>query len=184
MREHKIICIGGPSGVGKDTIVTEFLKQYPEYTRIPRSTTRAPRSGERCGLHYYFLSRREFEEKKLRGDIVAVDTFCGEDYGVDIVNIRNARALGNHIIAVFGICSLELRTLLEEKLTLVYIVAPLNILEKRMKKRGETWENIRLRLTAAENQLAEEPKHFDYIIQNVGDIKNTVFTLAQILALK
>lgn len=177
MKKHKIICIGGPSGVGKDTIVTAFLKQNPEYVRVPRSTTRPPRHDEKNGVHYYFLTRQEFEEKTLSGDIVARDTFCDESYGIDIMNIRRAAREGNGIIGVFGICSVELRALLEEEISLVYVIAPLEVLEKRLIERGDSPENIRLRLDAAKKQLVKEPHQFDYLLCNMGDIQVTLSEL-------
>lgn len=183
MHRHRIICIGGPSGAGKDTIVTAFLEENTNYIRVPRSTTRVPRPKEKEGVHYHFLSRGVFREKFFRGDIIAIDRFCGEYYGIDVSIIQSAIESRKNIIGVFGICSVELRSRLEENITLVYIAAPLEILEKRLRERGDPFRNILKRINAAKKQLADEPYHFDHIIWNIGDRHDALCELNQILTL-
>ena len=59
----RLIVISGPSGSGKSTIVRRLLENHPELPlKVSVSaTTRAPRTGERHGLDYYFLTPEEFE---------------------------------------------------------------------------------------------------------------------------
>ena len=146
------------------------MEKNKNYIRVPRSTTRPPRPGEIEGFHYHFLSREIFDEKKARNDIVAIDNFCGEEYGVDIGEIRKAIADDKRIIGVFGICSVDLRKLVEEKLLLIYIVAPIEQLEDRLVHRGDAPESVHKRIDAVPEQLAHEPQMFDHILKNDRDI--------------
>ena len=58
--------LSGPSGCGKGTIVKELLKKYPDTFALSVSaTTRAPRVGEVDGVHYYFITREEFEHRRM-----------------------------------------------------------------------------------------------------------------------
>ena len=60
--EGDIICLLGPSGVGKDAILTE-LKNHPgNYLFTLTATTRKIRPGENNGRDYIFLSAKKFKE--------------------------------------------------------------------------------------------------------------------------
>ncbi len=57
--------ITGPSGVGKGTIIEELKKLNKDLFSLSVSfTTRSPRPGEIHGVHYYFISKEEFEKVK------------------------------------------------------------------------------------------------------------------------
>lgn len=183
MHEPRMICLGGPSGAGKDTIATAFLSRHANYIRVPRSTTRAPRKDEVEGLHYRFLNEMEFRQKVLLGDIIAVDVFCENLYGIDISHISKALRSGENIIGVFGICSVDLRKRFQEKTVLVYVGAPLTFLEERLRKRGDPPKNIRMRIAAAEEQMLKEPELFDHVVWNVSDRETTLQEFERILGL-
>ena len=53
----------GPSGAGKGTILGRVLADDPNVFLSVSATTRAPRAGEQDGVHYYFLSKADFEQK-------------------------------------------------------------------------------------------------------------------------
>ena len=52
----KLFVISGSSGVGKGTVIKEFLKKNPEFKLSVSCTTRAPRDGEVDGINYFFLT--------------------------------------------------------------------------------------------------------------------------------
>ena len=53
----KLFVISGSSGVGKGTVIKEFLKRNPEFKLSVSCTTRGPRAGEVHGENYFFLSK-------------------------------------------------------------------------------------------------------------------------------
>ena len=181
MDSPKVICIGGPTGVGKDTIVSLFIKEEPEFIRIPRVTTRYPRANEVRGLHYYFLSYDEFRRKESCGHICAVDDFLGHLYGVNIGKIFHMLQVGKNVIGVFGVCSFALRPIFGQQSVLIYLSAPLPILESRLIERGDSPDQITLRMTAAKKQMEEEPRHFDHVIENTGTINGAVLKLRHLV---
>lgn len=185
MQQSRIICLGGPSGAGKDTLATAFLSRYKNYVRVPRSTTRKPRIGEVEGVHYHFLTEFEFHQKVATGNIIAVDTFCCASYGIDLANIRETLSSDKKIIGVFGVCSIILREILkEEKMSLVYVTAPIPFLENRLVKRGDSTESVRVRISAAKDQVEKEPRHFDHILWNTESIENALLQLSKLIGLK
>ncbi len=177
-----IICVGGPTGAGKDTIVTEFLQKYPKYIRIPRTTTRAPRPHEISGIHYYFLEEAIFDADVKNGVICSIDHFCGAKYGIDMHKIEKAVSNGRHIIGVFGVCAYGLRAAYAHGALLIYIAAPLDLLEERLALRGDPPAEIKERIVAAKQQLQDEPSQFDYVIENIQSITWAVDELFRVIS--
>ena len=58
----KLFVISGSSGVGKGTVLKEFLKRNPSFMLSISCTTRNPREGEFDGVNYFFLTREEFKK--------------------------------------------------------------------------------------------------------------------------
>ena len=58
----KLFVISGSSGVGKGTVIKEFLNKHPGFKLSVSCTTRRKREGEVHGENYFFLSQEEFKE--------------------------------------------------------------------------------------------------------------------------
>ena len=57
----KLFVISGSSGVGKGTVINEFLRKHPNFKLSISCTTRNKREGEEHGVNYFFLSKEEFK---------------------------------------------------------------------------------------------------------------------------
>lgn len=78
----KVVALMGKAGSGKDTILQNILKRYPDqFHEIISYTTRPPREGEQNGVNYNFITDAEFEEKVNNGDMLEVARFNGWNYG-------------------------------------------------------------------------------------------------------
>ena len=51
--------LSGPSGVGKNTVLTEILTKRKDLTYSISATTRLPRGQEVDGVDYYFFTKEE-----------------------------------------------------------------------------------------------------------------------------
>ena len=59
----KLFVISGCSGVGKGTIINEFMKRNgKDFVLSVSCTTITPRQGEVDGVNYFFLTTEEFEQ--------------------------------------------------------------------------------------------------------------------------
>ena len=67
--KHGAIVLTAPSGSGKTTIARYTMGAFPELQFSISATTRLPREYEEHGVHYYFLSKEEFEQR------IAADEF-------------------------------------------------------------------------------------------------------------
>ena len=58
-----LIIISGPSGCGKGTLISEYLKRHDNAWLSISCTSRAVRPGDVENETYYFISEEEFKEK-------------------------------------------------------------------------------------------------------------------------
>ena len=61
-KEGKLFVISGPSGVGKDTVISHLLKKNDNVSLSISCTTRAPRGEEKDGVDYYFKTQEACEQ--------------------------------------------------------------------------------------------------------------------------
>ena len=73
----KLFVISGSSGVGKGTVLKEFLKRNPEFKLSVSCTTRKPREGEVHGKNYFFLTKEEFYSCIDNGEFLEWAEFSG-----------------------------------------------------------------------------------------------------------
>ena len=63
-KKGQLLVVSGPAGSGKGTAVEALCRLYPgKFALSVSCTTRAPRGAEVDGVHYFFLSKEEFERR-------------------------------------------------------------------------------------------------------------------------
>lgn len=81
----KPVVISGPSGVGKGTLISKLMKEFPSTFGFSVShTTRAPREKEVHGVHYYFTERSKMENDIREGKFLESASVHGNLYGTSI----------------------------------------------------------------------------------------------------
>ena len=70
MTKGTLVVLSGPSGCGKGTVLKELLSRNENIFLSVSATTRSPRPGEENGVHYFFLSREEFESRIRSGGML------------------------------------------------------------------------------------------------------------------
>ncbi|GIS32948.1 MAG: hypothetical protein Ct9H90mP4_08620 [Gammaproteobacteria bacterium] len=66
----KLIVVSAPSGGGKTSLIKALFEDFNEVNILLgiSFTTRKPRSKEKNGQSYYFISKEEFQKKIDEGD--------------------------------------------------------------------------------------------------------------------
>lgn len=163
--------LSGPSGCGKGTIVKELLKKYPDTFALSVSaTTRAPRVGEEDGVHYYFITKEEFERRIDDQQILEYTSYCGNYYGTPKKELYERTVSGINVILEIEVeGAMNVRRLCPEAV-LIYVLPPdAETLEARLRGRGtNTDEDIANRLATARKEIRCLPD-YDYIVINEND---------------
>ncbi|HLD82400.1 MAG TPA: guanylate kinase [Candidatus Omnitrophota bacterium] len=83
LKKGLIFVISGPSGSGKTTLLKKLLNDKALSPRLVKSislTTRPKRSVEKEGRDYFFISRKEFQQKKRAKKLLEWTRYLGYDY--------------------------------------------------------------------------------------------------------
>jgi guanylate kinase len=165
-----LFVVSGPSGAGKDTLVEALVGSLTRLRYSISATTRAPRSGERDGEHYFFVSMEEFERRRDAGAMLETREYNGNLYGTPRDYIERAIASGDDVILkpeVNG--ALAIKAAYSDAV-LIFIVPDRfsHLRERLLARRTETNDEIAGRLAIAHREM-ESIRRFDYIVVNEQD---------------
>ena len=177
----KLFVISGSSGVGKGTVIKDFLSKHPEFRLSISCTTRGKREGEAHGVNYFFLSPDEFKECISKDEFLEWAEFSGNHYGTKKAFVQDCLNNGeNLILEIDTKGALNVKKIMPEA-ELIFIAPPsLEELEARLRGRHtETEEAIQKRLASIKLEI-ENSKHFDYKVVN-DTVENAVKELEKIM---
>lgn len=168
-KDPKIIIITAPSGAGKTSITRHLLGKYPQLAFSISACTRSPRSHERDGVDYYFLSLDDFKQKIQQNAFAEWEmVYEGKYYGTLKSELERIWSMGQTPlldIEVKGAIHLQAQY---PQSTLSLFIEPPSVeeLRRRLETRGtETAESLRDRVNKASYELSFK-HHFDKIIMN------------------
>ncbi|XP_031102859.1 guanylate kinase 2 [Ipomoea triloba] len=184
---EKPIVISGPSGVGKGTLISKLMDEFPSTFGFSVShTTRAPREKEQNGVHYHFTERSKMEKDIKDGKFLEFANVHGNLYGTSVEAVEVVADSGKRCILdidVQGARSVRASSL---EAIFIFITPPsFEKLEKRLRARGtETEEQVQKRLRNAKEELkqGQSPGLFDHILVN-DDLETCYKDLKAILGL-
>ena len=161
-----LFVVTGPSGVGKGTVLAKVREQRELYFSIS-ATTRKPRAGEQDGIHYYFLTKEQFEQKVAAGGFLEHAQFSGNYYGTPAEPVDRQLKEGKDILLEIEVQgAMQVRENRPDAVRIFLAPPSFAELEKRLIGRGtEDTEAIRMRLETAKHELTLAPQ-FDYIVVN------------------
>lgn len=177
----KLFVISGSSGVGKGTVIKEFLKKHPDFKLSVSCTTRAPREGEEDGINYFYLTKEDFRACVENNEFLEWAEFSGNMYGTKKAYVEKKLREGkNLILEIDTKGALNVKNIMPES-TLIFILPPsFEELEARLRGRHtETEEAIQKRLESTKLEM-QNAKHYDYQVVN-DSIENAVSALEEIM---
>ena len=168
MKKGKLIVVSGPSGVGKDTVVSEYLKKHPEDVLSISMTSRPKRDYEIDGVHYYFRSKEDFEEEVKNGNLLEYALYNGNYYGTPKSEIEDRLAKGINVILVIEVQGARnIKNMMGNDVLLIFVMPPSleELRERLLNRNSESLEQINNRIEIARKEI-EENDFYDYEIIN------------------
>ena len=167
-RHGLMLVLSSPSGAGKTTLTRELLNRDSNIKMSVSVTTRQPRIGEIDGIHYYFVTKNQFNTMRDNGDLLEWAQVFDNYYGTPRQPIESALRKG--IDMVFDIDWQGTQQLRESKpaeLVSIFVLPPSAIeLERRLRTRAQDPEEIIKKRMA---RAADETSHwaeYDYVFVN------------------
>jgi len=165
-----LIVLTGPSGVGKDAVLTGMRKLRCPFHYVVTATTRLQREGERNGVDYYFLSQEEFQQMVDKGQLLEWAKVYGNYYGVPRDEISKALSKGADVIVKVDVQGAATIKKVLPQAVFIFLAPPsMEELELRLKqRRSESPLDLALRLERAKEEIKSLPL-FDYVITSHQD---------------
>ncbi len=155
----RMILLIGASASGK-TEISKFLGIKFGIIKAITHTTRAPRPGEIFGLDYYFVDEESFAQLEKRGAFVETTLYNGCHYGCSKDEISDDKVV---IVDPNGLKAFN--ALKDPSIVSFYLEASEKTREERMKKRGDSPENIAKRLENDRTAFSQDKiADADYVI--------------------
>ena len=172
MNKKLIVIIDGPSGVGKDTIITELINRYPsKFDRPINATTRPMRENESQGNPYLFLTEEEFLKLRATGEIFEQTIRHGTYRGMrksSFDEILNSNKIPLRDCDRFGLDALK--QVYGDIVKGIFLTCPKEEIKKRMIERNEPKDSMKIRLKDYDTFI-ENAKYYDYTIENLNKEK-------------
>lgn len=167
-RRGIMLVVSSPSGAGKTTLTRNLLSEEENVTLSISVTTRARRASEIEGVHYRFISQRQFERMRDGGDLLEWAEVHDNFYGTPREPVERALADGKDVL--FDIDwqgTQQLYKTMRDDVVSVFVLPPSAAeLKKRLEHRAEDSDEIIARRL---RNAAEEIPHwteYDYVLVN------------------
>ncbi len=162
----KLFVISGASGVGKSTVLSKVMAGRGDLSFSVSATTRAPRPGEQEGVHYYFITKEQFEEMIAQDAFLEYDNHNKNYYGTPISQLEEKMEKGHVILDIEPVGARNVKDKRPDA-TLIFILPPsAEELERRLRSRGDTSEDqIQIRLDRAKWEM-DQVSWYDHAVTN------------------
>ena len=167
-RRGLMLVLSSPSGAGKSTIARNLLESDPSLELSVSVTTRPRRASEIDGVHYHFISRREFDGLRGSDALLEWAEVHGNFYGTPREPAEQAMAAGRDML--FDIDwqgAVQLNEKMRADIVSIFILPPsMRELKSRLKRRAEDSDaTIETRLKNARVEI-EHWREYDDVVVN------------------
>ena len=176
-----LVVIHGPSGVGKDSVINQLIKE-PNIRRAITTTTRLPRKNEKNGSDYYFITQLEFEKQIQNGNFIEHAQVYEDLKGLETQELQRCIAAGGTTIIRTDLQGAKFWRTLSEKIIIILLTLEEPLLRERLRARGsETTLQLEKRLAKAQEEQGLSDLN-NYVISNPeGQLASTITTIKNII---
>ena len=182
MKSHGLlIVLSSPSGGGKTAIAHRLLAKDKRVVRSVSCTTRKPRSGEKDGRDYFFVTPAKFKSMVKRRLFLEWAKVHENFYGTPAHWVAEQRAKGKDVLFVIDVQGGKAIKRQTSDALLIFVKPPsLAVLKQRLLgRKSESAETLKVRLGDAKWEM-KEGKHYDRQVVNdrlakaVSDVRKAI----------
>ena len=166
----RLFVLSGPSGVGKDAVLSRMKRLGRDFHFTVTATTRPIRPGERDGVDYVFMSRDDFRRLIADDGLLEWAEVYGNLYGVPKAQVTDALRRGQDVMLKVDVQGAATVRKLHPESVLIFLEPPdMDSLDRRLRERGtEQGEALRVKLETAREEM-NAAAWFDYRVVNHDD---------------
>lgn len=166
---HKgtLFIFSAASGTGKTSLAKALVEQMPNVAFSVSHTTRVPRPGEQHGVHYYFVSQKDFDEMVAANRFLEYAKVFDNSYGTSRAAVENVLRQGKNIILdIDWQGARAIKEKMPESVSIFILPPSRTALQERLSQRGQdTAEVIARRMRDAISEMSHY-KEFDHVVVN------------------
>jgi guanylate kinase len=180
-RRGIIFVLSAPSGAGKTTLINRLRSVYPEIELSVSCTTRTLRRGEVKGRDYRFVTLRQFNAMRARGQFAEWAKVHDYLYGTPRGPLDRCVHRGRDILLDIDVQGARKIKRLYPGAVAIFLLPPsMRELARRLARRGtEGREIMRRRLANARSEIRRIIEYDYYVINR--DVKEAVAALRAIV---
>lgn len=169
-RAPLLLVLSGPSGAGKDAVLSQIRGTSDSLEFIVTITTRSPRATERDGIEYRFTSVEKFKEMLEHKELLEWAKVYGNWYGVPREPVKQALEQGRDVIVKVDVQGAVTIKKTVPQAILIFLMPPaMDELAIRLEQRhSESAFDLDLRTRIAEEEI-KQLSLFDYLVVNRKD---------------
>ncbi len=177
-----LVVISGPSGVGKDTVITELKRREWPFHFVVTATTRPPRPGEADGVDYIFVSMGDFAEMIDRQELLEHAVVYGDYKGIPKQQVREAIECGQDVVMRIDVQGAATVKRLAPEAVTIYLTASSEeeLVRRLLARKTDSPEAVKMRIATAREEM-KRLRDFDYAVVNrdggVGDCVDTIMSI-------
>jgi len=164
----RLFIISAPSGTGKTTLCSAVLNRFPDMLYSVSYTTRKPRNGEKSGIDYHFIKKKDFKDKIKDEKWAEWAEVHGNYYGTSTELLDKGLDSGRDIILDIDVQgTIRLLERYPESVTIFVMPPSIGELKRRLKLRNtDSGEVIARRLENAKMEMAKKDLYLHVIIND------------------
>ncbi len=162
------VIISSPSGAGKTTVTKRLLKKVKKSHLSVSCTTRKPRTGEKDGKDYFFISKSKFISLKKKNSFLETATVHGNLYGTlkseVYLNLKKNKIV---FLDIDWQGARLIKNKIKDNIFSIFLLPPtLATLKKRLLKRHNDNKDLAIKRFSSARKDIKHWSEYDYVLVN------------------